>query len=62
MRLPAHSRRRHTAARLAAAVVVGLAATVGLTAAIVPAQGAPTPGTSAYLPPVKHVFVINLEN
>jgi len=62
MRIPARSHRRHTAARLAAAVVVGLAATVGLTAAIVPAQGAPTPGTSAYLPPVKHVFVINLEN
>jgi len=61
------ARSRRTLTRLAVGAVTVVLAVLGVTAAGHPADGHPAdgagaPGTGAYVPPVKHVFVINLEN
>ena len=56
------ARRRRRLARLAVGAAAVVLTAAGVTAVSQPADGAAAPGISAYVPPVKHVFVINLEN
>lgn len=54
--------RRAAGTRLGAALTTALVGILAVMAASPGAEAAPGPGPTAYLPPVKHVFVINLEN
>ena len=56
------ARRRRSLTRVAVGVAAVVLRAAGATAVSQPADGAAAPGIGAYVPPVKHVFVINLEN
>lgn len=56
-----HSRNR-ARTRLVATAAAALVAVVATTVAALGASAAPSTGGATYLPPAKHVFVINLEN
>lgn len=57
-----NARRRRRLARVAVGVATVVLTAAGVTAVSQTADGEVAPGVSAYVPPVKHVFVINLEN